>query len=376
VPPSTQNPSGTSYAPARTAVTAFTARGGAILGRTNAGFNAAVAAGLMSGTVTNGNGSGNGIVAVDTPEGSVLAPYAQDSSFIYPAYSFVPGTGTKVEQTYDAVDPLLAGHWRATNATNGPEVAAGKASVVSSENATTGAKSLVFGTSVFFRTHPKGGLSQAARALMWAAPEGEPVVAPVEPVEPTETSVAVGTIAPVTYPADPSVTVTPAAGDGTTPGTVELLLGEDVVASTTTEGGPVTLTVPDLVPGYYAVTARFTPTAETFAPSTSDPVRFTVLRATSSVQAAARSAKAGPKAKRARVTVGAVLTVPGVDAGETTGPVKFSVGGKVIRNATVTAGTPTVVSFLLPKGTRTITVTYAGNELVRGSTVRTTLRVG
>ena len=174
---STFNPAAGSAA--RAAVQSFVDEGGALLGRTNRGFEAAVSFGLMSGAVVNGNGSGNGIVAVDTPDGSVLAPYAQDHAFIYPAYSFTGlGEGVTVEQTYDAEQPFLAGHWRATNATNGPESAAGNASVVSSENAETGAKSLVFGTSVFFRTHPKGGLSQAARALMWAAPAGEAVEAP------------------------------------------------------------------------------------------------------------------------------------------------------------------------------------------------------
>ncbi|WP_157519783.1 M14 family zinc carboxypeptidase [Nocardioides dokdonensis] len=164
---------------ARAAVQSFVDEGGALLGRTNRGFEAAVSFGLMSGTVVSGNGNGNGIVAVDTPEGSVLAPYAQDHAFIYPAYSFTDlGEDVSVEQTYDAENPYLAGHWRATNATNGPDFAAGKASVVSSVDAETGARSMVFGTSVFFRTHPKGGLSQAARALMWAAPAGEAVVAP------------------------------------------------------------------------------------------------------------------------------------------------------------------------------------------------------
>jgi hypothetical protein len=42
--------------------------------------------------------------------------------------------------------------------------------VISGE-AASGAKALVFGTSVFFRTHPKGGLSQAAQAIFWAAPD-------------------------------------------------------------------------------------------------------------------------------------------------------------------------------------------------------------
>ena len=36
----------------------------------------------------------------------------------------------------------------------------------------------MFGTSVFFRTHVKGGQSQAARALFWAGPEVEGVPAP------------------------------------------------------------------------------------------------------------------------------------------------------------------------------------------------------
>ena len=85
------------------------------------------------------------------------------------------GEGVEVAQSYDAVDPFLAGHWRATTETNGPDGAAGLASVVSSVDEETGAKALVFGTSVFFRTHPKGGLSQAARALLWAGPTGEPV---------------------------------------------------------------------------------------------------------------------------------------------------------------------------------------------------------
>ena len=171
----------------RAAVEAFLADGGALLGRTNSAFDAAVSFGLMSGTVVSGNRSGNGIVAVDTPEGSVLEPFAQDSAFIYPAYAFTDlGEGTEVAQTYDAEDPFLAGHWRATSETNGPDGAAGLASVVSSVDEETGAKALVFGTSVFFRTHPKGGLGQAAQALQWAGPEGETI--DVEQPKPASTT--------------------------------------------------------------------------------------------------------------------------------------------------------------------------------------------
>ena len=162
----------------RDAVQAWVDGGGSIVGRTAAANEAANNFGLLEATAIAGNNRGNGIVKVDTPEGSILAPYKQDVSFVYPAVSFTDlGTDTKVEQSYGANNPLLAGHWRATNATNGPEVAASKASVISGESA-SGAKALVFGTSVVFRTHPKGGLSQAARGLFWAAPEGERVAAP------------------------------------------------------------------------------------------------------------------------------------------------------------------------------------------------------
>jgi hypothetical protein len=172
-----------SQAAGRAAVEAFLADGGALLGRGAAGFNAASSFGLVSGTAVAGNNSGNGVVAVDTPEGSLLAPYAQDASFIYPAVSFTNlGEGTKAEQTYAAGNPLLAGHWRSTNATNGPEVAGGQASVISGE-AASGAKAVVYGTSVFFRTHPKGGMSEAARGIFWAAPAGE-LVAPAPDPEP------------------------------------------------------------------------------------------------------------------------------------------------------------------------------------------------
>jgi hypothetical protein len=156
---------------ARPILQAWVDEGNAIVGRGTAGFNAARDMGLLTATARSGNGNGNGIVAVDTPSDSVFAAHPQDSAFVYPAVSFFDlGANTKVEQSYAAGNPLLAGHWRATNATNGPLQAGGNASVISGE-AASGAKALVFGTTVFFRTHPKGGLSQAAQAIFWAAPD-------------------------------------------------------------------------------------------------------------------------------------------------------------------------------------------------------------
>jgi hypothetical protein len=160
-----------SQARGRAAVQAWLDKGHGMVGRGSAAFSAASSFGLVSASTVSGNSSGNGIVAVDTPADSVFAAHPQPTSFVYPALSFTNlGAGTKAQQTYAAGNPLLAGHWRGTNATNGPETAAGKASVISAETA-TGAKALVFGTSVFYRTHPKGGMSQAAGAIFWATPD-------------------------------------------------------------------------------------------------------------------------------------------------------------------------------------------------------------
>ena len=157
----------------RTAVQSYVDSGRSIVGAGAAGFNAASGFGLVSASRVAGNPAGNGIVAVDTPGGSVLAPYEQASSFIYPASAFTElGAETTVEQSYDDADPLLAGHWLPGNGGVGPEGVTGLASAISGESA-SGAKGFVFGTSVFFRNHVKGGQSQAARALFWAGPEAE-----------------------------------------------------------------------------------------------------------------------------------------------------------------------------------------------------------
>jgi hypothetical protein len=347
---STFNPTSAQSA-ARTAVQSFVDAGGSIVGRSNAAFNAAVSFGLMSGTVVNGNSSGNGIVDVDTPAGSVLAPYAQDSAFIYPAYSFTGlGEGVRTEQTY-AAKPFLAGHWRGTSATNGPDAAAGKASVVSYEKPTTGARSMVFGTSVFFRTHPKGGMSQAARGLFWAGPSGDAVVAP------GGSGVTITSVSPVTYPSSATVTVAASDASGTSlDGAVELTAGGRVLASGPTAGGRATLTVPGLTPGTTAVVATFTPSSARYAASTSAPSAVVVAKAPSKVTLRAKKVRG---AKKAKVTV--TLTVPGVPGG---GSVVVTDRGKKVKTLYVKAGSSRTVTLRMKKGTHLLRATFSGNGLV------------
>ncbi|MGH1563358.1 M14 family zinc carboxypeptidase [Mumia sp. DW29H23] len=266
-----------SQAAGSAAVQAYVDGGGSIVGRGAGAFNTARTFGLVSGTAVAGNGSGNGIVAVDTAEGGVLAPYAQDHSFIYPATWFTGlGSGVTVEQSYAAGNPLVAGHWRRGGAggttPNGPQDAAGQPAVVSA-TAASGAKAFVFGTSVFFRTHPKGGQSQAARGLFWAAPEGEGVAAPVA----TTTTLEVGRAHPGSVEVEVAVTAAdPAAG--TPSGAVEVREGGSLLGTAQVRrDGTAALTLRGLRPGTHVLTASYAPSAGAgFDASTSAPVAVRV----------------------------------------------------------------------------------------------------
>ncbi|WP_285107663.1 M14 family zinc carboxypeptidase [Promicromonospora sp. MEB111] len=138
--------------------------GGAIVGRGAGAFAAAESYGLVSGTAVTGDADGNGIIETDAA-GDVLDDHPQEQGFVYPAVWFTDlGPGTTAELTYGS---FLAGHWTSSEDGDGPEAADGQIAAVSGKIGH--ARAFVFGTSVFFRTHPRGGLSQAGTAIHWAA---------------------------------------------------------------------------------------------------------------------------------------------------------------------------------------------------------------
>ena len=353
---------------ARTRVQAFVDGGGALVGRSTAAFTAAQSFGLLTGTAVSGNRSGNGIVAVDTPADSLLAAHPQDASFIYPAAWFTGlGEGVKVEQRY-AADPLLAGHWRQSPdgasgpVLDGPASAAGQASVVSAE-AASGARTVVFGTSVFFRNHPKGGLSQAATALFWAAPEGTGVSAP------GEATVTATQVAKASYPGAARVRVSTAGAAGPLDGSVELLAGNRVLASGTTSAGTVTLRVPGLRPGATSVVARFTPSDAAYGAASSAPVTVRVAKAPSRTTLKLKRVGAAASGQVAATVTFAVPRLPAV------GTVVLTDRGKVVRTLRLTAadaGSRTV-RIRLGTGRHVVKATFAGTALVRGSSATRTI---
>lgn len=352
------------------AVQAWVDGGGSIAGRSAAANTAANEFGLLSATAVAGNRSGNGIVAVDTPQGSVLEPYAQDASFVYPAVSFTDlGAGTKAEQTYDAEQPLLAGHWRATNATDGPETAAGKASVISGENA-AGGRAIVFGTSVVFRNHPKGGLSQAARGLFWAAPEGPEVVAPA--------AVSVKAAkASTRYGQANSVTATVTGGTTPAAGSVEFSLDGKKLKTVALSGGKAKLDLdPRMNAGKHALAVKYLG---------SDTVKAGSAKATLSVLKA--EPKVSIKYAKSKITtkqnasVAVTVTLPqAAKSVYATGTVQVKNGTKVIKSAKLTAASKGKVTVKLPKlkkGTYYLkAITLSNSNQVKGVSAKVKLKVG
>ena len=254
---------------------------------------------------------------------------------------------------------MLAGHWRPSGAgVNGPLNAAGQPSVISGETP-SGTRSVVFGTTVMFRGHPKGGMSQAARAIFWAAPQGAKVTAP------TASTVALSPVSPVTYPAAATVGVTTSGLSGT----VQLLAGDKVVATGNSTAGSATLTVPGLLPGATQLVAKFTPAATTATPSVSAPATVTVAKAVSSLTLVAK--KVLITGKKGKATLVITLSVPGVT---TSGAVVLTDNGKVRKNPVLAAGSSKKIKLTLASGKHRIKVKYAGTALVLGDTAK--LKIG
>ncbi|MFO6452598.1 MULTISPECIES: M14 family metallopeptidase [unclassified Aeromicrobium] len=348
----------------RDAVQAFVNAGGSIVGRAAGAFNTARTFGIFeSGTAVAGNNSGNGIVTIDTAGDGVLAPYAQKYAFVYPATWFTGlPESVKVEQRYAEGNPLLSGHWRATNANNGPLNAGGQPAAVSAA-LPSGAKAFVFGTSPVYRTHTKGGQSQAARALFWAAPEGEGVPAPAPDVA-TTTTLKVPATATYGKAINASVSVT-APGATKPSGTVEVREGSQVLATRAVSGGSATLRISGLKPGVRRLTARFVPATDSgFAASTS---------AVATVKVAKAATRAGIKAKalgKGRVQV--TVTVKS-SAGTPTGTVRVKVGSST-KTVKLKNGKATV-TLKSAKGKRAVAVRYNGSSLFAPVYRATTVRV-
>ncbi|RIJ76511.1 peptidase M14 [Nakamurella silvestris] len=165
-------------------LTAYVKAGKGLVGAGLAAKTVAADRGLVSASIRSGNIYANGIVTVKSSTGSILAPAGaadppMGTAYVNAPICFYSLTGTTVAlQTYGPVNPLKAGHWRSTNASDGPTQAANKASVIFGSSVQTGAKAVIFGTDPLFRTHPKGMFTDVARALFEVGPQGIPVPGP------------------------------------------------------------------------------------------------------------------------------------------------------------------------------------------------------
>jgi hypothetical protein len=342
-----------------TALQAWVDEGNSILGRGTTGLAAAEQYDLVEATAASGSSSSNGIVALETPEGSPLKPYEQESGFVYPAVSFDAITLGQPAQTYAAADPFLAGHWTGTG-NSAPEFAAGKASAIYNEIA-SGARSVVFGTTLLFRTHPKGGLSQAGRSLFWAASDPATALPEAPVVEPVATTTRVVQVGKTAYPdrARVRVTVAPATGSVAPTGTVTVRDAGGNLATGTLVGGTVLLDLPAVRPGQVSVTATYTPSGEAFTGSVSPAAAVVTSRALSRTRASVKQLKGD----RIRVTT----RITGPEGVPLPGKLRVKLNGKRVQVLTVDDDGKISFVLDLAKGKSRLTMRYTGNALIKGS---------
>ncbi|RKT36006.1 zinc carboxypeptidase [Microbacterium sp. AG1240] len=197
------------------AMRAYVESGKPVVGRGTAGASFVSTFGLAALTATSGTNRSNGIVSIDVPEAGVLGDYAQDTAFVSPATWFTGlGAGVTVEASYAATDPLVSGHWAASDGRSSVD-AAGQAAAVSATSSLAGNRLFLFGTSPTYRNHPVGAFSDIARSIFWATETASSIEPPVVQPEPTATPTPEPTTVPTPEPTteptpEPTTTGAPA----------------------------------------------------------------------------------------------------------------------------------------------------------------------
>ncbi len=191
-----------------------------------------------------------------------------------------------------------------------------------------------------------------------------------EPVTATTTKL---TVSPgVSIPGDTvEFTVDVTAGDGTRPpGYYSISIpGWGSTGGRVSDGAAVVQYVagpnwPEIAPGTYTATARFTPD-NTYAESTSNPVTFTVAPervATHTAVSLSQNPVGAGQSTLVTATVGS--TVPGQVA---TGVVSFSVNGQHLADVSLFGGTASTLFVPWAAGNFVITASYAGERTMAPS---------
>ncbi|MEJ1154230.1 M14 family zinc carboxypeptidase [Microbacterium marmarense] len=217
----------TSQADGIAAVEAYIAEGKPVVGLESAGATFVNAFGIAAVSSVSGASGSNGIASVDTVADGVLGDYPQDTAFGYPFVWFTElGENTTVEQTYATEDPFISGHWSAATSGRAQSDAAAQPAAFSAVGE-SGSRAFVLGSSPTFRNHPVGAFSDVARAIFWAAAEGESVTPPGAVIEEDLTDETRGTVS-IPDSAEPGETIPVTMGEGGD-GTVSVLMFSDPI---------------------------------------------------------------------------------------------------------------------------------------------------
>jgi hypothetical protein len=176
----------------------------------------------------------------------------------------------------------------------------------------------------------------------------------------------------VAYGKAASIPVTVTAGGGTPTGTVTVSSGGAVLGTATLTGGAVSVAIPakTLAPGSHSLTVAYSGNDTVAAGETTATLAVTKARATVAKPSVAPG-QVIVKKTRARVTI--KVSAAGVTP---TGRVTVSGGGLSKQTVTLRNGRAVVkLPVFKSKGTKKLTITYAGDKLVAGDTATVTIRV-
>ncbi|KAA1418360.1 hypothetical protein FE697_021305 [Mumia zhuanghuii] len=216
------------------------------------------------------------------------------------------------------------------------------------------------------------GIIQDVELLCTAQPGTNRLIGTSTVVQPGDAASTVkATIARSTYGQPAVASVTATTGGKAATGAVEIRSGAKVLAKGTLAGGKATVRIPAkaLTPGTRRLTVAYAG-GRGVKPSQTT-VTAVVAKASSRVSAKVVTKKVVAKKTRAKLVV-TVRTPAGVPA---TGKVKVTLGGKTVGTAVIRSGKASVSLKKLPKGTKRLTVRYAGSSTVAGDATTVKVKV-
>jgi len=315
------------------------------------------------GTATVGSGSGLALLVAAIPTAgahSITAVYSGDGNYTASTSAVLKQTVNKAASSValaSSLNPSTFGQSVTFTAAVSPSTATGTVKFLDGSTA-LGTVTISGGSAALSLSTLSAGAHSITAAYSGDANDNSStsntVAETVQKATTTAAIISYGTRAPLGQSVQFTVAVTPVAASGT----VNLMTGTKVLATSTLSNGTATFNVSGLPAGSTSIYAQYAGNAS-YSSSTSATVTEVVLLLTSTVL----TTSPNPSAYGAAVTL--TLTVTPSAA---TGPVEFVNGATTIGTANLVNGQAKFTVTNLPVGSNSLTADYSGDAVHAGFT--------